>query len=373
MSNQESSKITRVVALCVVACVPTIGCASTDDPDSMASTDSTSESGSSTSEGTTDQPAPTTTPSDPSSTGPSGETEPGETSADESTGGDAPEPGAPLFDEVEVFSLELPVVGDPTDIYAPIADGIAFPVALLLQGANVDKQYYAETASLIARYGFIVVVPNHTSIGFAGEGLFMEQSVIPEAIEGLDQLDADADSPLFGRIDTGVVGLLGHSYGGVVGVYALTEQCQFPFCVGTFTLPSQIGAGVFFGTNMRPPFGGAIDPLPNAGRGIGLVQGTLDSKATLADAEATYEQIATAPAALVTLAGANHYGINDVDNPPGADPDDTAPQIEQDVAIEITGRWSALLLRAWLLDDTDAQDYLQTADDPNVETQFDLR
>ena len=131
-------------------------------------------------------------------------------------------------------------------------------------------------------------------------------------------------------------------------------------------LPEGVSAGVFFGTNMRPPFGGAIEPLPNAGRGIGLVQGTLDTKALPADALETYDQIQASPAALVTLIGANHYGINDVDNPPGADPDASAPDLDQGISVETTGQWSAMLLRAWVLGDAEAETWVAETVDTNV-------
>jgi hypothetical protein len=368
----ESKSLRALVFSSIFACGHSLGCASDDVDDAMESggaatetthSSSAEEHGDESSDGGTAQTSGQTTSGDD---GTGTETGAGET-------GDEPHDVAdPVYDDVEVFTIDLPVLGDPTDVYAPVTDPPqAFPVALLLQGANVDKQYYAEMATLVARYGFVVAVPNHTSSGLMGSGLFMEQSVIPEAIEGLEVLDQDAGSALFGRIDTSAVGLLGHSYGGVVGVYALTEQCVFPFCSGSFTLPSQVGGGVFYGTNMRPPWGGSIDPLANAGRGIGFVQGTLDSKATLADAQETYEAVASAPAALVTLLGANHYGINDVDNPPGADPDAATPTLDQSISIETTGRWSALLLRAWVLGDEAAKTYLETADDPNAEAQLD--
>ncbi len=116
-------------------------------------------------------------------------------------------------------------------------------------------------------------------------------------------------------------------YGGVVGVYALSGQCMFPFCTAPFELPAAVRAGAFYGTNMRPPFGGAIAPL----------------------------------------IGSNHYGNADVDNPPGAAADASAPTLDQAVGVETIGRFSGNFLRAWVLDDADAQAYVAgPTGDPNV-------
>ncbi|MBC8067800.1 MAG: hypothetical protein IAG13_05645 [Deltaproteobacteria bacterium] len=287
-------------------------------------------------------------------------------SSSSETTGTPPSSGEPLFDGVLTYSGELPVLGDPTDIYWPDGDG-AFPVALMLQGAEVDKQYYSEFASMVARYGFVVVVPNHESSGVAGTGLYMEQSVIVDALAGIDALGDDAETPLLGHVDASAAGLVGHSYGGVVGVYALTGQCMFPFCTAPFELPAAVRAGAFYGTNMRSPFGGPIAPLANDGLGVALIQGTLDTKATPADGIATYGALQTPPGAYVTLIGANHYGNTDVDNPPGAGADASAPTLDQAVGVETVGRFSGNFLRAWVLDDADAQAYVSgPTGDPNV-------
>ena len=70
----------------------------------------------------------------------------------------------PEFSQTEHFTRII--AQDPTYIYFPIRLEInsrqdLLPVALLLQGANVDKSNYSLLANILARYGFIVVVPNH--------------------------------------------------------------------------------------------------------------------------------------------------------------------------------------------------------------------
>lgn len=73
---------------------------------------------------------------------------------------------APLFSEVEQIETVIPSSGDVVDIFVP--DGSSsysptksLPVALFLQGANVDKSNYEEYAKVVASYGFVVVVPNN--------------------------------------------------------------------------------------------------------------------------------------------------------------------------------------------------------------------
>ncbi len=350
-----------------------LACASDDgtpsDTEAGGSTESSGEAGSSmtTAPATTGAATGGSGPSSGGSSSSSGSTTDVADASEGTTGTDtdARVDGAPLYDAAVSVTVDLPGLGDPADIYRPDADG-AFPVALMLQGANVDKQYYAGIAGRVARYGFVVVVPNHESSSVAGTGLFMEQSVIVDALEAIETLGNDASSELSGRVDASLAGLLGHSYGGVVGVSALTGQCTFPFCTPPFALPGSVKAGAFYGTNMRSPLGGAIAPLNNDGLGVGLIQGTADSAAAPADGLETFLALQSPPAAYVSVLGANHYGNCDVDDPPGAAAENAEPTLDQAVAVETVGRFSGLFLRAWVLGDADAAAYLAAPDDPNA-------
>ena len=77
-----------------------------------------------------------------------------------------PEPGT--------LRLQLRLGADRADVYLPATPQAnttskpaphrpqpPWPVALLLPGAQVDKEHYATFAALLAREGFVVVVPNH--------------------------------------------------------------------------------------------------------------------------------------------------------------------------------------------------------------------
>ncbi len=289
-----------------------------------------------------------------------------EASASDAEAGPPPEPGSPLFDSAEVFETSITASDDPADVYYPNPPDLdthayAFPIALMLQGAKVDKQHYAGFASMIARYGFVVVVPNHESFSMTGSGLYMETKVVTQVYEHM-QTEQTGASPIAGKLDLGLMALLGHSYGGVVGLQAIQNQCQFPFCVGGFQRPAALQGGAFFGTNLRPPIGGIPD-VANDGLAIGFVQGDVDGKASMADAQETYTKVEQPPKALVTVVGTNHYGICDTNNPPGADADSNAPSLGQDVAVETTARWSAMFLRAHVVGDADAVAYVHDTGD----------
>jgi dienelactone hydrolase len=278
-------------------------------------------------------------------------------------------PAAPKFAKSSSFSTTIAGTNDPADVYHPAPSdlstgGYSFPVVLLLQGAKVDKKHYSEVAGMVARHGFVVVVPNHTSL----MGLFMELKVVPAVLAHMKTQNTNTSSPVAGVVDASKLGLMGHSYGGVAGLYAIQGQCQIPFCVGGFQRPAELKAGAFYGTNMKSPFG-PIPKVANAGIATALIQGKLDGKSKEADTKITYDNIQDPPKAYVVLAGANHFGVCNTNNPPGADADPTKPTMAQTVAVETVARWSAMFLRAYLLGEKVAVDYIHKngdALDPNV-------
>jgi hypothetical protein len=99
-----------------------------------------------------------------------------------------------------------------------------------------------------------------------------------------------------------------------------------------------------------------------------LIQGTHDGQALPADADATYAAVTHPPKAYVSIAGANHYGICDENNPSGAQVDPNAPPLAQALATDRVGRWSAYWMLAHLLDNSRAIATIEAAgvDDPYV-------
>ena len=67
---------------------------------------------------------------------------------------------APSFEQASSYSTTIIENNDLADVYYPIASNAgknSLPVVLLLQGALVDKSFYSDYASQVARYGFVVV------------------------------------------------------------------------------------------------------------------------------------------------------------------------------------------------------------------------
>ncbi|MEU5988064.1 hypothetical protein ABZ806_03710 [Spirillospora sp. NPDC047418] len=243
------------------------------------------------------------------------------------------------------------VNGDPADVYAPAPSDIRadLPVALLLQGANVSRSAYAQYARAVAGYGFVVVVPDHHRVIFGQSGLFPEGVQASWTVDWARTEDARAASPLKGRIDTGSLVLLGHSFGGAAALTLTTGVCSPPFCGAPVPAPAELKGAALFGTNNTPP-GGTVNPPVANTVPVALVQGTADGMAAPAAAEGTYAAIQSPPKMLVSVTGANHYGITDTQNPAGAAPDPSAQTVSQETSVKASARWSAMFLRTVLGD-----------------------
>ncbi|SEG54604.1 Alpha/beta hydrolase family protein [Thermomonospora echinospora] len=259
-------------------------------------------------------------------------------------------PAAPAAADAPI-EFATTVNGDAADVYAPAPGDIKadLPVALLLQGANVDKSNYAAYARAVAGYGFVVVVPNHQRVIFGQPGLYAEEAQAAWTVTWMKQEDARTGSPLKGKIDTGSLVLLGHSFGGAAGLTLTTGACVAPFCDTPTTKPAELKGGAFYGTNNLPPGGSVNPPVANTVP-VALIQGTADGRATPAAAEGTYNAIQTPPKMLVSVTGANHYGITDTQAPAGALPDPSPQTVTQETSIKASARWSAMYLRTILGD-----------------------
>ncbi|HEY9297595.1 MAG TPA: alpha/beta hydrolase [Phormidium sp.] len=277
---------------------------------------------------------------------------------------------APLFNDVGSYSTTISANNDLADIYFPNPSNLktgnySFPIALLLQGANVDKSNYTNFASTVASYGFVVVVPNHQKSlpQFGFTGILPETSQLNAVLAQMVKENSNSTSPVAGVINTQKLALLGHSQGGAVGLSAIANLCLPILCEGSFSRPNELVAGAFFGANLRNFNTQEFIPINNSKIPTALLQGNLDSIALPVNAQKTYNQIQNPPKALITILGANHYGITDTNNPIGARPDSNTPTVTQDVAVETVARWSALFLRASVLDDKDAFNYVYSTGD----------
>lgn len=270
---------------------------------------------------------------------------------------------SPLFQEVSQYETVLTTNSDRLDIYYPTAASEAdnLPSALFLQGALVDKADYSDFARTVASYGFVVVVPNHfqTAPGIDTPGLFPEVSQIDAAIDYLETENSNSTSPLNGILDTDSLSLLGHSQGGAVGLSAIGNYCIPFLCNETnFTLPEEVKSGIFYGAFLRE-FEGEFLPIDNQQIPLGLISGSRDGVATPEEIRTSYELIQNAPNALITVEGANHYSITNEDNLR----DPLRPTLEQDIANETIALWTSLFLRASVLGDETAADFIYNSGD----------
>jgi dienelactone hydrolase len=260
----------------------------------------------------------------------------------------------PIYHEVESYTTTISKNNNLADIYFPKSsnansDKQSFPIALLLQGANVDKSSYSDFARIVASYGFVVVVPNNQKIfPQGGTMLFSDTSQIEAVLETMKGEDKNPLSPVAGIVNTKKLGLLGHSAGGAVGLSAIANICIPALCTGSFQRPIELKAGAFFGANL--PF----TPINNSEVPVALLQGSLDSIASFEKAQNTYEQIQNPPKTLISILGTNHYGITNTNNPQFAIPDPNISTLPQNTSVETIARWSGLFLRASLLKDKDA-------------------
>ncbi|NND54845.1 MAG: alpha/beta hydrolase, partial [Gammaproteobacteria bacterium] len=218
-----------------------------------------------------------------------------------------------------------------------------FPVVVMLQGARVDRDYYSSFGMHLARYGFVVVIPNNTSP--LGEN-FTEGVVMQEALEQMRLENGDPDSPVYGLVDGSKLGISGHSFGGAAALYTITGICGFPFCnpASGFTRPPELKAAALVGTSSR-----GLD-IDSAGIPVAITSGDEDSGS--AEGLETYATLEP-PKAFITVHGTNHFGMTDIDAPPGANADRGEPEqiIPQAISAHRYARWSGLFLRAHIYND----------------------
>ncbi|KAM3102304.1 ScyD/ScyE family protein [Phormidesmis sp. 146-12] len=269
----------------------------------------------------------------------------------------------PIYDQVKRYTTTIAADGDQADVYYPIlpnATADQLPIALLLQGALIDKADYSNYAQEVASYGFVVVIPNNErSItapnGQTVTGLLADQQQVNDVLAQMKLEDTDAHSPIFEIVDTSKLGLLGHSFGGFAGLAAIQNINSPLVSSGNYTRPPELKAGIFYGTNFQTAENsGVFPPIDNQGIPVGLIAGTLDGVSDLGETASTYVKIQDPSKALITVEGTNHYGITNQDS----DRDPSRPTLDQATANGAIGRWSGLFLRSQLLGDQGAFNYV---------------
>jgi hypothetical protein len=141
--------------------------------------------------------------------------------------------------------------------------------------------------------------------------------------------------------------ITGHSFGGAVGLFVIGEICGPPLCILPAPLPEEVRAAAFYGTNLvQPPPVGLVD-IDTGGLPVALLRGTEDGVSTPAETGDTFTVLDDGRA-LITVDGANHFGITDDPHPPGSQPDPNPSTIPQEAAQRRIARWTALWLRSQL-------------------------
>lgn len=284
----------------------------------------------------------------------------------------------PNYKIESIIDLVLEQRGDTADVYFPDipATSKEFPVVAVLQGAGVDKSFYAGLGTQLARYGFVVVIPNHfQNLPFPPytPSPLPDQFVVLDVQAQMELEDADPASPLSGIVDTGRLGLVGHSFGGATGLFVIDGRCDGPpFCdeatFGPFERPEELVAGAFYGTNTCsaggtvkdarcidfstfPPNPGLLLDVATDDFPVTIVQGSLDGISTPAEGQATF-RILDGVRTFTYIKGANHYGITDVNNPGAVfpnfippTPDPNKPDIPQAEAVEQVAQAMGRFLR----------------------------
>ena len=265
------------------------------------------------------------------------------------------------------------VNGDQADVYHPVTSSAhqPWPVVLLLQGANVGRANYAGFARKVASYGFVVVVPDHTRVIFGVPGLYADGAEATWTVAWAAAENARTGSPVKGRLDTGTLLLTGHSFGGAAGLGLSTGLSTPPFTDLPIPAPPQLKAAAFYGTNNAVPGSPVIPPVAST-IPVALIQGAADGVGTPANGLGTYAVLQGVPKLYVSVAGANHYGITDAQNPAGARPDLSPQTLPQAAGGENIARGAGLGLRAQLGDPVGAAWVYGIGDaiDAGVETQF---
>ncbi len=225
-----------------------------------------------------------------------------------------------------------------------------FPLIIFLQGALVTSDKYAEFATELARYGFVVAVPNLnvTFTPFPGApsatGEYADQREIGEVLSVVTQMDNNPSSPIYSIVDTSNVGLSGHSFGGAAALFT-AAKCIFlaPGCVPLpFPLSPSIKAVAVYG---------AATPRTTMYMPVALIQGENDGKSLLANAVTAFNGYTGQPKALIVVKGENHDGIcNDTVLPCGANADAAVQTINQNLSIKVDAKWAGLFFQAYLLD-----------------------
>ena len=200
----------------------------------------------------------------------------------------------------------------------------------------------------MASYGFLVLVPNHRPAGrlfFAPE---LEQ--ISKILASLT-VELKNSHSLNENFDLRRVILLGHSAGGLTGLQVLQNILSALENKKDDSRPKLVG-GVFYGSQLT-----GVQMKKKKEMPIALISGSLDGIVSPKLTKETYQNLQSIPKALMTIKGTNHYGITDIAQPPDGPKEEHLPLLEQHISTHKIAHWSAIFLRAYMLNDKTSHEY----------------
>ena len=187
----------------------------------------------------------------------------------------------------------------PLMILTPEGDG-PFPLIAFSHGTTGTGPAYLETLEPIAEQGYVVIAPTFP-LSSGPNGQFADYDNQPGdvyfSIDAVTKMASDPSDPLYNRVQTDNIGLMGHSLGAMTTIGAAYNSCCVRPTVKVAVSYAGIEAGFPNGdfTN-RPP-----TPLL-------LVHGDKDTTIPISGSESLFAA-ATGPTAFLRYPDGSHTGI----------------------------------------------------------------
>ncbi|MBN2561012.1 MAG: alpha/beta fold hydrolase [Phycisphaerae bacterium] len=101
-----------------------------------------------------------------------------------------------------------------------------YPAVVISHGFARSKRFHANTACALAERGIVVLTPDLISLLGGKEAQLRNIENLVDHVRWLRTRAATEDDPLFGLLDPGRIGLVGHSAGGAISLEAAIELAE---------------------------------------------------------------------------------------------------------------------------------------------------
>jgi fermentation-respiration switch protein FrsA (DUF1100 family) len=169
-----------------------------------------------------------------------------------------------------------------------------FPVVMFSHGLGARPEDYQLLLSRWAAAGFVVAAPRFPHTGAGGDGnvldVLNQPADVSYALTQVLALDARADDPLHGRLDSERVAAAGHSAGGVTTIGLFTAGRDDRLDAGIVFAGTALGVGTAFAGAAAPQL---------------FVHGEADEVVSYASGKAAYDAVPW-PKALLSLPKGDH-------------------------------------------------------------------